>query len=114
MSAVGVGVNLKDSVFLLSISMGLVVLLWISMLWFLIEASVGGGQWLGLLASTSISWSGRCVLTDRWSPGSRILLVLMDISLGCVASGGVAVFVLIVLVCCVVVYPASSGVGGTG
>ena len=77
------------------------------------EASVGGGQLLALVASTRISWSGRCVLTDRWSPGSRILLVFMDISLGCVASGGVAVFVLIVLVCCVVVYLAHLYTGGS-
>ena len=69
-----VGVSFRDSVFLPSMSTGLVVL-WITMLWFLIEASVGGGQLLELVAFTSISWSGRCVFTDRWSPGSRILLV---------------------------------------
>ena len=119
-----VGDSLRDSVFLPSIIIGLVVLLYISMLLFLMDARVGGGQLLDLLASTSISWSGRFVLTDRWSPGSRILLVFMDISLccvvsGCVGTGGtwsldnnpvvVAVFVLIVFECCVVVYLASSG-----
>ena len=57
------------------------------MLLFLIDASVRGGQLVDLVASTSISWSGRFVLTDRWSPGSRILFVFMDISLCCVASG---------------------------
>ena len=119
-----VGVSFRDSVLLPSMSIGLVVVLWISMLWFLLDANVGGGQLLQLVASTNISWSGRCVLTDRWSPGSRILLVFMDISLccvvsGCVVTGGtwsldnnpvvVAVFVLIVFECCVVVYLASSG-----
>ena len=114
-----VGVSFRDSVLLPLMRTGLVVLLWISMLWFLMEASVGGGQLLALVASTSISWSGRCVLTDRLSPGSRILLVFMDISLGCVVSGcvvtggtwslggspvGVAVLVLIVFVCCVAVW----------
>ena len=82
-----VGVSFRDSVFLPSMSTGLVVVLWISMLWFLMDANVGGGQLLELVASTNISWSGRCVLTDRWSPGSRILLVFMDISLCCVVSG---------------------------
>ena len=82
-----VGVSFRDSVLLPSMSIGLVVVLWISMLWFLIDANVGGGQLLELVASTNISWSGRCVLTDRWSPGSRILLVFMDISLCCVLSG---------------------------
>ena len=38
-----VGVSLSDSVFLPSISIGLVVFLWISMLLFLIDASLGGG-----------------------------------------------------------------------
>ena len=80
-------VGVSDSVFLPSISIGLVELLWISMLLFLMDARVGGGQLLDLLASTSISWSGRFVLTDRWSPGRRILLVFMDISLCCVLSG---------------------------
>ena len=79
-----VGVSFRDSVLLPSMSIGLVVVLWISMLWFLIDANVGGGQFLELVASTSIFWSGSCVLTDRWSPGSRILLVFMDISLFCV------------------------------
>ena len=60
-----VGVSLSDSVFLPSIIIGLVVLLYISMLLFLMDARVGGGQLLDLLASTSISWSGRFVLTDR-------------------------------------------------
>ena len=88
-----VGVSFRDSVFLPSMSTGLVVVLWISMLWFLMDANVGGGQLLELVASTNISWSGRCVLTDRWSPGSRILFVLMDISLcyvvsGCVVTSG--------------------------
>ena len=82
-----VGVSLSDSVFLPSISIGLVVLLWISMLLFLMDASVGGGQLVDLVASTSISWSGRFVLINRWSPGSRILFVFMDISLCCVVSG---------------------------
>ena len=119
-----VGVSFRDSVLLPLMSIGLVVVLWISMLWFLMDANVGGGQLLELVASTNISWSGRCVLTDRWSPGSRIFLVFMDISLccvvsGCVGTGGtwsldnnpvvVAVFVLIVFECCVVVYLASSG-----
>ena len=119
-----VDVSFRDNVFLPSISIGLVVLLWISMLWFLIEANVVCVHLLDLVASTSISWSGRCVFTDRWSPGSRILLVFMDISLCCVVSGcvgtggtwslgnnpvGVAVLVLIVFECCVVVYLASSG-----
>ena len=82
-----VGVSLSDSVFLPSIIIGLVVLLYISMLLFLMDASVGGGQLVDLVASISISWPGRFVLTDRWSPGSRILLVFMDISLCCVVSG---------------------------
>ena len=39
-----VGVSLMDSVFLPLISMGLVVVLWMSILLFLIDARVGGGQ----------------------------------------------------------------------
>ena len=82
---------------------------------------------VNLVASTSISWSGRFVLIDRWSPVSRIIFVFMDISLCCVARGCVltsgtwslgndlvseAVFVLIVLRCCVVVCLTSSGEDG--
>ena len=60
-----VGVSLRDSVFLPSIIIGLVVLLYISMLLFLMDARVGGGQLFDIVASTTICWSGKSVVTVR-------------------------------------------------
>ena len=46
------------------------------------DARVGGGQLLDLLASTSISWSGRFVLTDRWF-GCVVVYVHVIVLDGC-------------------------------
>ena len=95
-----VGVNLSDKVCLPSIKIGLLVMLYIDIVLFLIEASVGGGQLVDLLASTSMSWSGRLVLTNRWSPGSIIFLVLIDMSRFCGFVCCCVAVIVVLVVCC--------------
>ena len=53
-----------------------------------------------MAASSTISWSGKCVLILRLSPGSRIRFVLMDIRECCgLMSGCVVVLCACVCVC---------------
>ena len=75
-----VGVIRIESVCLPSSRIGLLVVLVTFMVLFLIAASVGGGQLLNFMASTTTFWSGRSVFIFRWSPGKIILLALIDTS----------------------------------
>ena len=65
----------------------------------LMEANIGGGHWLGWLASTSINWLGVLVVMDRESPGISILLVLRDTS-GCLVVASLCVWCCEILLCC--------------
>ena len=80
MSVIVVGVTPRDNVCLSSINTGLLVVLYIDMVLFFMEASVGGGQLVDLLDSIRRSWFVRLVFTDNWSPGSSIFLALMEMS----------------------------------
>ena len=99
MSVIVVGVTPRDNVCLSSINTGLLVVLYIDMVLFFMEASVGGGQLVDLLDSIRRSWFVRLVFTDNWSPGSSIFLALMEMSGYC---GFVCCCVVVlVAVCCV-------------
>ena len=81
-----------------SLRIGLLLVLYIDVVLFLMEASVGGGQLVDLLDSTNKSLSGRLVLTDRRSPSSIILLVFIEMS-GCCGFVCCCVAVLLAVYC---------------
>lgn len=58
-------VSLSDRVLFLSINIGYLEVLCIFIDLLLIDARVGGGQLFDIVASTTICWSGKSVVTVR-------------------------------------------------